>query len=51
MAIRIGKFEIFESHTLGKLWIDNLDEHGAEGGEFNEKALEEVINKFYKENF
>jgi hypothetical protein len=51
-TIRIGKFDLWEyTNYAGKkqIWIGLAD--GAEGGAFNEITLEEVIKKFYDENF
>lgn len=43
----IGKFTICNS-TNGKIWIQCGDD---DGRDFNEKALEKVIETFYNNNF
>jgi hypothetical protein len=45
-ALRIGKFRLY-SCPSGDIRIDG---EGGEGGEFNVAALEEVVEKFYREN-
>lgn len=45
-TLKIGRF-ILAQHHDGNIEIAD----GCEGGVFNVKALEEVIAKFYNENF
>lgn len=47
-AIIIGKFRVVRMAT-GGIWIGEAE--GGEGGQFDESAIEAVIEKFYAENF
>ncbi len=51
-SVRIGKFDLWEFRNhVGKksIWIGLADD--GEGGAFDEKELEKVIEKFYDKNF
>lgn len=46
--IAIGKYHL-ERSKEGKIWISIIND--GEGGDFDEKKLEAVIDAFYNENF
>ena len=50
--ITIGEYTIMRLSN-GKIWIRHSgpDGHGMEGGEFDEKKLAQVIEKFYAKEF
>jgi len=45
--VKVGEYTLCRQ-SEGKIWIQHDD---AEGGEFTESLLAEVIEKFYKEHF
>ena len=51
-SVVVGDFAISPGNDEGMIWIGRTDADGyGEGGEFLIAELQEVIRKFYNENF
>jgi len=50
-TLQIGKYELTRAYSDSEDSIAIYVEESGEGADFSVSALEEVIDKFYKENF